>query len=461
MRNSLAVVVLAGGLGTRMRSDLPKVLHPLLGRPMLRWVLEAVLPLKPSKTVVVTNPLTDRPIRQALEALKVEYALQRRPLGTANAFLAGYRKLTHHNGPVVVLNGDTPLIRAETLKRFVRRARQGKLALSVLSFEASEPKGYGRIIRDQKGRALGIKEEKDLADSERAIREVNSGVYYITPQAAALVSKIKKNPLKGEYYLTDLLGIAVKRGLPVEVLEMGTEEEFLGINTKEELLRAQRLLRKRIVMELVYNDVVVVDEERVYVGPEVRVGPGTVLFPDVYLEGSTTIGANCTVYPNVRIVDTVIDEEVEVRENSVLEGALVQRGAVIGPFARLRPGTVIKAGAKIGNFVEVKNSTVGEGTKALHLSYLGDATIGRGVNIGAGTITCNYDGIKKHRTIIEDGAFVGSDTQLVAPVKVSRGAYIGAGTTVTKDVPPESLAITRTPQKNIQGWVKRRKREDK
>ncbi len=458
MKDPLSVVVLAGGLGTRMRSSLPKVLHPIAGRQMLLWVLDALLPLRPSRVVVVTNPFTDRPIKDLTRELPVEYALQRRPLGTANAFMAGYRKLKDHKGPVLVVNGDTPLLKADTLKDFVCRARRRKLSLAVLSFETSEPSGYGRILRDTRGRVVGIKEEKDLSEEERHIREVNSGVYFIAPEAAVLVSKIKKNPLKGEYYLTDIVALALKRGLSVDVLRTGSEEEFVGINTKEELLKAQKLLRKRLVMALLEQDVVVLDEDRVYLGPEVRVGPGTVLYPDVYLEGSTTIGPDCVIYPNVRIVDSVLEERVQVRENTVIEGATIERDVVIGPFARLRPGTEIKTGARIGNFVEVKNSTIGEGTKALHLSYLGDATLGRAVNIGAGTITCNYDGIKKHRTIIEDDVFVGSDTQLVAPVRVSKGAYIGAGSTITKDVPPESLAITRTPQRNIQGWAKKKKR---
>ncbi|RME64052.1 MAG: UDP-N-acetylglucosamine diphosphorylase/glucosamine-1-phosphate N-acetyltransferase, partial [Nitrospirae bacterium] len=317
--------------------------------------------------------------------------------------------------------------------------------------------GYGRVIRDARGRPVSIKEERDLQGPERQIREVNSGLYYMGREAAELVKKIRKNPLKGEYYLTDIVAMALRKDLSFDVIKMGHEEEFLGVNSKEELLQAQRVLRKRIVMELVEKDVIVIDEERLYVGPDVKVGPQTVLYPDVYIEGRTTLGANCIVYPNVRLLDCQVGDSVEIREFSVLENAVIENNAVVGPFARLRPGTVIDKGARIGNFVEIKNSTIGQGTKALHLSYIGDASVGRNVNIGAGTITCNYDGVKKHRTIIEDGVFVGSDTQLVAPVKVSRGAYIGAGTTVTKDVPPESLAVSRTPQKNIIGWAKKKR----
>ena len=460
MKGGISVIVLAGGLGTRMRSSVPKVLYPLLGRPILRWVLECVRALGPEQVVVVTNPKTDRQIRAATEDMALVYAIQRRPLGTANAFATGIRALGGPEGPVLVLNGDTPLLRPETLRRFIGQAQKRSLSLGVLSFYCQAPQGYGRVIRDGTGRAIAIREEKDLSETERQIKEVNSGVYYMKTEAQALVRRIKKNPLKGEYYLTDIVGLALKRGLAFDVLQVGREEEFLGINTKEELLQAQRILRRRLVMGLVEADVFVLDEDRVYVGPDVRVGPESTIYPDVYLEGKTLIGSNCTLGPNVRIVNSRIGNGVQIREFSVLEDVVVEDWAMVGPFARLRPGTVVKKGARIGNFVEVKNSSIGEGTKALHLSYIGDATVGKDVNIGAGTITCNYDGLKKHRTVIEDGAFIGSDTQLVAPVKVSRGAYIGAGTTVTRDVPPDSLAVSRSPQKNIPGWAKRKKKRE-
>lgn len=458
MKGEISVLVLAGGLGTRMRSNIPKVLYPLLGRPMLWWVLEAVKGLNPSRIVVVTNPKTDKEIRRQTEGFGLSYAVQRRPLGTANAFLTGYRQVQDTKGSVLVLNGDTPLVKTETLRAFIEWARKKALSLAVLSFEATDPRGYGRIVRDSQGRPIAIKEEKDLRGNEREIKEVNSGLYYMSPEASELVKKIKKNPQKGEYYLTDIVGLALKRGLPFDVVSMGQEEEFMGVNSKEELLRAQRVLRRTIVMKLVQRDVIVLDEERLYVGPDVKVGPNTVIYPDVYIEGNTTIGANCTIYPNVRVLDCQIGDNVQIREFTVIEKAILEDGVVVGPFARLRPETVVHKGARIGNFVEIKNSTVGEGTKALHLSYIGDASVGRNVNIGAGTITCNYDGVKKHRTVIEDDVFVGSDTQLVAPVKVSKGAYIGAGTTVTKDVPPESLAISRSPQKNIPGWARKKKK---
>jgi len=457
MRNSICVVILAGGLGTRMRSEIPKVLYPLMGKPIMKWVIDTVMSLKPKRTIVVTNPKTYKPIYESINEERIEYVVQKRPLGTANAFLTAYRYLNEKKTPILVINADTPLVRVETLKSFIAKARRKKLDLAVLSFEASDPKGYGRIIRADSGRVVGIKEETDLSAQEKSLKEVNSGIYYITARAAIVVSKIKKNPHKGEYYLTDLLELSLRKALAVDVLSLGTEDEFLGINTKEDLLKAQRTLRKRLVMELVANDVVVMDEERVYIDPTIRVGSGTVLYPDVYLEGTTTVGAGCIIYPNVRIVNSVIEDNVVVRENSVVEDSIVHTGAVIGPFARLRPGTEIMEEAKIGNFVEVKNSKVGAGTKALHLSYLGDADIGKKVNIGAGTITCNYDGLRKHKTVIEDGVFVGSDTQLVAPVKISRGAYIGAGSTITKDVPEDSLAISRTPQRNIQGWAKKKR----
>ncbi|NOX20264.1 MAG: UDP-N-acetylglucosamine diphosphorylase/glucosamine-1-phosphate N-acetyltransferase [Nitrospirae bacterium] len=459
MKRGLSVVILAAGMGTRMRSNVPKVLHRLNGVEMLKYVIRAVRDLKPVKTIVVVGKQTENAIKEALRDEPVNFALQSEPLGTAHAVLSAKGALRGYKGDILILNGDTPLITTETLKGFISRHRRARKSLSVLSFVAENPYGYGRIIRDEKGQPVMIKEEKDLSPEEKSINEVNSGVYVMDKSIMSLIGKIKINPKKGEYYLTDILSIASEKGIPCGVFNMGTEEEFHGVNTKEDLRKAEQLLRERIISYWTERDVMFMDPKTAYIGPFVKIGPGTFIYPNTYLEGNTVIGSGCTIYPNVRIRNCTIGSNVEIKDSSVLEDATVEDNAVIGPFARLRPATIIKQGAKIGNFVEVKASTIGNGSKAQHLSYIGDTDVGKGVNIGAGTITCNYDGVKKHKTTIEDNVFIGSDTQLVAPVKVGRGAFVGAGSTITKDVPEYSLALSRTPQKHIKDWVKKKRKK--
>ncbi|HEB76578.1 MAG TPA: UDP-N-acetylglucosamine diphosphorylase/glucosamine-1-phosphate N-acetyltransferase [Nitrospirae bacterium] len=459
MRKALACVVLAAGQGTRMKSALPKVLHALNGVPMIHHVLRAVSGLRPERVVVVVGRDNRKALEEALGAEDVRFALQRKPLGTAHALLSAARALSGFQGDVLVMNGDTPLVSTATLRRFVTRHRRAGNGLSLLSFVAEDPAGYGRILRDGSGRPVGIREEADASEEEKSIREVNSGIYLFDAGTLPLLKRIRLNDGKGEYYLTDILGIASRRGLDCGVYCYGDGDEFIGVNTREELLRAQRLLRERTVRHWLERDVSFMDEESVYIQPGVLIGKGTLIYPNVYLEGRTTIGNGCVIYPGVRITDGTVGDGVIIKDSSVVESAEIREGAVVGPFARLRPGTVIMRDARIGNFVEVKASTVGEGAKAQHLSYIGDADVGSRVNIGAGTITCNYDGRKKHRTVIEDDVFIGSDTQLVAPVRVEKGAYVGAGSTITKDVPPGALAISRSRERHIRGWARKKKRK--
>jgi len=451
-----AVVILAAGLGTRMHSSIPKVLHKLNGYPMLYYVINSIKLLNPDIIIIVCGTHNNEKIKKEFSNNNIIFAIQANPLGTADALLSSEEHLKEFEGNILVLNGDTPLIKSGTLKSFLEKHKKDENHLSVISFYTENPTGYGRIIRDSSKRPVMIKEEGDVNDQERQIKEVNSGVYLIKTEIFSLIKKINKNEKKGEYYLTDILKLAYKQGLRCEVYPIGNKEEFIGINTKEELLKAQRLMRLRTVMYWIHKDVGIMDEERVYIDTEVEIGEGSYLYPEVFIEGKTKIGKNCIIYPNVRIINCEIGEGVVIRENSSLESAMIEDGVSIGPFARIRPKSIIKKGAKIGNFVEVKASIIGEFTKVLHLSYIGDAEIGNNVNIGAGTITCNYDGKNKHKTIIEDKAFIGSDTQLIAPVCVKKGAFIGAGSTITKDVPEKALAISRVKQKNIEGWVKKR-----
>jgi len=377
------------------------------------------------------------------------FAVQKEQKGTAHALMAATPALKGFRGTMLVVNGDTPLLQAGTLRRFVRAHRKSGNDLSLISFMAGEPGPYGRILRSPEGAPLRIIEKLDAGAGEQDIREVNSGVYAFERPALSLLKEIPLNRKKKEYYLTDILEIATRRGLRTGVYCLGDESEFLGVNTREELSMAHEVLRERVLAKWAGRGVSFIDMFSVHVEPGVTIGADTVIYPNVYLQGSTKIGRMCRVYPNVRIVDSAIRDGAVIRDGTLVEESTVGPGASVGPFAHLRPGSRIGRSSKIGNFVEVKASSIGEGTKAMHLTYIGDADVGKGVNIGAGTITCNYDGFKKYRTKISDGAFIGSDTQLVAPVRVGKGAYIGAGTTVTKDVPAGHLAISRAPQKNI------------
>lgn len=455
-----AAVVLAAGLGTRMKSSLPKVLHTINGKPLVRYVVEAVSAVSPQRIVVVVSPATNDGIRKALAGLPVLFSLQKEPKGTGDALKTAARKLRDFDGTVVVVSGDTPLVTGETLETLLALHAKNREQLSMISFVAGGPHSYGRIVRAG-SRVAAIVEDKDADAEQKKIDEVNSGIYAIASSLLPLLKEIRRNPVKGEYYLTDLAGIAVKKGYTVGAHSLGNERELTGINTPEELYRAGHYLRDRVLSQLLEQGVSFVDRASVYIHPSVTVGPGTLIYPNVHLEGATSVGSGCIICPNTRIVDSTIGNTVTVKDSTVIESSVVHDSAAVGPFAHLRPGSVIGASAKIGNFVEVKKSVIGEGTKASHLSYLGDAEIGKDVNIGAGAITCNYDGARKHKTTIEDGVFIGSDTQLVAPVTVGKGAYVGAGSTITKDVPPLALALSRAPQKQLENWALRKQQDRK
>jgi bifunctional UDP-N-acetylglucosamine pyrophosphorylase/glucosamine-1-phosphate N-acetyltransferase len=456
----LSCVILAAGLGTRMKSSLPKVLHAIYGRPMISYVVEAARGLRPLKTVVVAGRDHGLVADSLKEGRGITIAVQKEQKGTAHALqsamdgLKGFRK-----GTVLVMNGDTPLIRSTTLRKFVALHRRHKNSVSLLSFIAGDPASYGRVIRDKDRNPLGIVEHGDANPRERAVKEVNSGVYAIETSTLPLLRSIKRNEKKKEYYLTDIVEIALRRGIRTGVHCLGEEEEFHGINTRQELSRAHDVMRMRTVRRLLDKGVSFIDADSVFIAPGVNVGADTIIYPNVCLEGGTTLGKGCTIYPNVRIIDSVVRDGATIKDSSVIEGSTIGRGVQLGPFAHIRPESRISAGAKIGNFVEVKKSTVGKGTKAMHLSYIGDARVGEDVNIGAGTITCNYDGVNKHRTVIGGNVFVGSDTQLVAPVTIGRGSYIGAGSTITKDVPPKALSLSRSKQRTIMGWAERKKKK--
>ncbi len=462
------IVILAAGLGTRMKSQLPKVLHKIFEKPIIDYVIEFAESIIINYESPITNPnsptihvVLNPSLKEVIEHVSkkgVNIVFQEEPKGTAHALLSALPYLKSEK--VLILNGDTPLIKKETVSKLIENFDKNSLDLAILSFYPKREHSYGRILRDSEGKVQRIVEITDLKEEEISVNESNSGVYLMRKEIAALSKEVRENPRKGEFYLTDIVEIAIKEGKKVEAYPLADEDELLGINTREELAMAVRYLRDRIVRDLMKNGVTFYDPQSVWISPSSSIGQDTIVYPNVFLEGETCIGKKCVIYQGVRLKNCVVEDEVEIKDHTVIENSVIKSGAKIGPFAHIRPETIIGRQCRIGNFVEVKKSEIGDGTKAAHLSYLGDAVIGKNVNIGAGTITCNYDGKKKHKTIIEDNVFIGSDTQLVAPVTIRKGAYVGAGSTITKEVPEDSLAISRTPQKNIKGWAKRKRERE-
>jgi bifunctional UDP-N-acetylglucosamine pyrophosphorylase/glucosamine-1-phosphate N-acetyltransferase len=451
------VVILAAGLGTRMKSGLAKALHPLAGQPLIKHVLNAASGMDPEKIVLVLGHQADK-VRNALGDLQVQIVLQAEQLGTGHAVQQAVDAIRAASGPVMILCADTPLLTSETLKDVAALHAKSRAAVTLLTFRTENPFGYGRIVRGKSG-IMRVVEEKDATSAQKKIQEVNAGIYCF--DAAFLLSSLAllgKNNAQGEYYLPDTIELARKKKRSVAALLCSDPDEVMGVNSRYDLSRAEAVMRRRINRRWMLDGVTMLDPDTVFIGNEVSLCRDVVLYPNVTIEGRTKIGGGCTIYPGTRIIDSVIAANVTIKDSSVIEESEVAPGAAIGPFAHLRPGAMIGEGAHIGNFVEIKKSAIGKGSKANHLAYIGDATIGTGVNVGAGVITCNYDGYAKHRTIIEDNVFVGSDAQLVAPVKVGEGAIIAAGATITRDVPADALAISRVPQEIREGFASHRKR---
>lgn len=458
MSRQLAVVILAAGQGTRMKSERPKVLHPVAGMPMLSHVVRTATALKAFPIIAVVGHGADV-VTKTIEAPFLEFVQQEKQLGTGHALVCAKNSLIHFEGDLLLLCGDVPLLQPKTLENLVSHHKKLSANLTILTAELSEPTGYGRIIRGKNG-VERIVEEKDAVPSERKIKEINTGIYlFSAPDVFKWLDRIENKNAQGEYYLTDVVAEARKSGQHVEALKVDNTEEIMGINDRIQLSAADRLMRFRINEFHQQSGVTIIDPQTTYIEPDVKIGSDTILHPGVHLRGQTQIGTQCTIEPGVVVTDCQVGNHVHIKSGSVLSESHVGDACSIGPMAHLRPGTVLKGQNKIGNFVETKKAIIGEKSQASHLSYLGDAELGKNVNIGCGTITCNYDGVNKHQTVIEDDVFVGSDTQFVAPVSIGHGSLIAAGSTITKDVPADALAIARSDQKIVDGWAAQKRKK--
>ncbi|TET09685.1 MAG: bifunctional UDP-N-acetylglucosamine diphosphorylase/glucosamine-1-phosphate N-acetyltransferase GlmU [Candidatus Atribacteria bacterium] len=452
-----AVIIMAAGKGKRMKSNLPKVLHNLAGKPILNYVLDTVDQLKAKRKILIVGHKSDQ-IRELIGD-KIEYVEQKEQLGTAHAVLQTKKLLSDFKGDVLILSGDVPFLTVKILKKLLKYHQANNFCCTLVSTILKNPKGYGRIIRDKKGEIKGIIEEVDLSADKKKITEINSGIYCVNKDKLfQALEKITPDNKQGEYYLTDSVEILLKERLTVGNIIVKDYSEILGINSRLDLADASQKVYQKTLQDLMLQGVTIVDPNSTFIERGVKIGQDTIIYPFTIIEKDTKIESGCLIGPYSHLIDADIGKGVRVWA-STIESSTIKEGANIGPYAHLRPETVVEKGAKIGNFVEVKKSTIGEGSKASHLTYLGDAIIGKRVNIGAGTITCNYDGEKKYKTIIENEVFIGSNNTLVAPVKLGKDSYTGAGSTITEDVPAGNLAIARSRQRNISGWRKRKKKK--
>ncbi|QVL43083.1 MAG: bifunctional UDP-N-acetylglucosamine diphosphorylase/glucosamine-1-phosphate N-acetyltransferase GlmU [Alcanivorax sp.] len=451
---NLAVVILAAGKGTRMKSDLPKVLHPIAGRPMVQHVVDAAGALDPDNTVLIYGHGGEA-VRQAVTGSRLQWAEQAEQLGTGHAVAQALPHL--EEDVVLVLYGDVPLIQPQTLRDFVARVDDQSLALMTLTLD--DPSGYGRVIRDGDGKVQRVVEQKDASDDERAVREINTGILACTRRFLNdSLPRLSNSNAQGEYYLTDLIAMAVDAGMDVVTEQPGHAWEVDGVNDRVQLARLERVYQRVRAETLMRAGVTLLDPDRLDIRGNLQCGQDVTLDINTVLVGDVEIGDRVTVGPNCLIRNARIGSGTHIEANSVVDGAVVGENCQVGPFARLRPGTELAAQAKVGNFVETKKAYVGEGSKVNHLTYIGDSRIGKGVNVGAGTITCNYDGVNKFQTVMKDGAFIGSNSSLVAPVTIGENATVGAGSVVTKDVPDQGLAVARGQQRNIQNWSRPEKK---
>lgn len=453
----LAAVILAAGKGTRMRCKTPKVLQPVAGRPMIFYALELAAALQASPVVLVVGHQGEQ-IQKQLPAGGWQAVEQTEQLGTGHALRQTEEILKDFPGDVLVLHADVPLLRAETLQQLVEAHQHSGAMATLLTAEMEQPGRLGRVIREHDGNVVRIVEALDATEEERAIHEINTGTYCF--QASFVypaLQNLTADNVKGEYYLTDVIGAACRAGLPVHAVQAGDWREAIGVDSKADLARAEAVIRLQVLERLMANGVTIIDPQTTYVHPEVEVGCDTVLHPNTHLLGKTVVGEDCEIWSNTVIRDSTLEDGVTIFPSCVITASVIATGAHVGPFAHLRPESVLGKRVRIGNFVEVKKSTIGDDSKASHLSYIGDVVMGKDVNVGAGFIACNYDGETKHETIVEDGVFIGSDSQIIAPLRIGQGAYIATGTTVRKEVPPQALVYNTKDQVHRENWASQRK----
>lgn len=452
----LGAIILAAGKGTRMKSKHPKVLHPIAGLPMVAYPLELTRALGCSKTVMVVGHEADL-VKDSFCDSHVDFVHQHEQLGTGHAVQVAWKELEDFSGTVLLLCADVPLLRRETLEKLLHVHRTSGATVSVLSAEIEQPHGYGRIVRDG-AQICSIVEEKDASAEQKKIREINTGIFALqAPEVATLLDQLDNNNAQQEYYITDIVELAAKQGLRVSSALLDDIHESMGVNDRSQLAAASTLMRRRINLEHMLAGVSLEDPETTYIDATVRIEEDTYIQAGVHLHGTTYIETDCVIETGAVISDSRIGTRSHIRASSSIEDSTIGEQCSVGPMAHLRPGTHLHGFNKIGNFVETKKVQIGMRSQASHLSYLGDAELGKNVNIGCGTITCNYDGVNKFRTVIEDEVFVGSDTQFIAPVTIGRNSLVGAGSTITRDVPPDSLALSRMEQKIIPGWRNKKK----
>lgn len=457
--SDFVIVILAAGKGTRLRSSRAKVLHQAGGRTLVGSVIQACRPVGAKKIYAVVGHQADE-VRAAVEPLDVQAVLQQPQRGTGHALLAARRAIGNRAKNVLVLPGDAPLIRTETLRSLLQTHRSGKAAATLLTAVVANPAGYGRIIRKSGNSVAAVVEESQLTEEQRPMNEINSSVYcFALEKIWPVLARISPNNVHRELYLTDAIAVFARQGETVLAQLAADAQEVLGCNTRAELAEADRVFRARKRDALMEAGVTIQLPETVVIDPDVQIGEDSVIEPCVHLLGKTRVGARCVIRTGSVLRDSQLGDEVTVEPHCIVDASRLDAGVIIGPFARLRGDSHVRSGARIGNFVELKKTAVGEGTKAMHLSYLGDARIGAKSNIGAGTITCNYDGEHKNATSIGNRVFIGSDTALVAPVRVGDGAYIAAGSVITENVPADALGIARGRQSTKRGWASRRRRE--
>lgn len=447
-----SAIILAAGLGQRMKSELPKPLHKVCGVPMVKLVTDSIRAAGIEQIYLVVGHGGEQ-VQEAVPG--VHYVVQAEQLGTGHAVDQCRELMAAVDGLVLVACGDTPLFTAETFKQILAFHSEQKAAATVVTAEVDNPAGYGRVIRSAAGFVEQIVEEKDASPAQKQIKEINTGTYcFDSKKLFQYLREITPDNAQGEYYLPDVIAALVRDGFAVAAYCLPDPEEAMGVNDRVQLAQADQALRRRICRQHMLNGVTIINPEQTYIEPGCEIGRDTIIYPNTYIQKGSKIGANCLVGPNVRLEGAVLEDNVTIEQAVVLEGRIGSR-TTVGPFAYIRPGTVIGTHCRIGDFVEIKNSQIADESKVPHLTYVGDAVVGSHVNIGCGTITCNYDGKKKHQTIIEDNCFIGSNVNLVAPVRLHKGAFVAAGSTVTEDVPEYSLAIARARQVNKEGWNKR------